>query len=318
MKEIKYHSIGQFRNVIKDVQYHYGEGVLPKLNFTGTVKVHGTNASIVITKDGLQYPQSRNNVLTIESDNCGFAQWHYDNTQSFSDFYKLIGIDKDIVIYGEWAGKGIQKGVAVSDVDKFFYIFGVKVINDDKSHFWLKDYPFLSRQKNNIIDSRKVMLLNIEIDFNNPADIQNKLVELTNNVEKQCPVGKYLGVDGVGEGIVWEYITDKGEMFYFKVKGEKHSVSKVKKLASVDTEKLNSIREFIDYAVTENRMEQAFLEVCNNNPDRKFLGSFIKWVSTDVNKEEQDTMKDNDLTMKDIGSSLSKTARNWFFSKELI
>ena len=41
-----------------------------------------------------------------------------------------------------------------------------------------------------------------------------------------------------------------------KVKGEKHSSSKVKKLASVDVEKLNSIKDFVDYAVTESRLEQ--------------------------------------------------------------
>jgi len=53
-------------------------------------------------------------------------------------------------------------------------------------------------------------------------------------------------------------------------------------MANVDTEKLNSIREFVDYAVTENRLAQDFLEVCHNNYNMKFLGSFIKCVSNDV------------------------------------
>ena len=320
MKEIKYHSIGQYRNVIRDIQYHYGENIPESLNFTGTVKVHGTNASVIIDAKGFHFPQSKNNIIDLDNDNCGFARWSMGKAMLFTSIrntlikYSDIS-NKTIVIYGEWAGKGIQKRVAVCDVDKFFYIFGVKVINGD-SHYWLKDYPLLTSRDNRVVDSREVYLWNMEIDFNNPAEFQNQLIEITNNVEKECPVGKYFGVEGIGEGVVWEYITDEGEMFYFKVKGEKHSISKVKKLASVDVEKLESIKEFVSYSVTENRLNQAFNDVCNNEPDRKFLGAFIKWVSSDINKEESDVLLENNLTMKDVGSLLSKTARTWFFAKE--
>jgi len=72
---IKYPSIDQYRNLIKSVEKYY-EGVSPKLLMSGTVKVHGTNSSVVIRPDGSQYAQSRNNVITIENDNCGFAKWH--------------------------------------------------------------------------------------------------------------------------------------------------------------------------------------------------------------------------------------------------
>ena len=47
----------------------------------------------------------------------------------------------------------------------------------------------------------------------------------------------------------------------------------------------------------------------------KDIGSFIKWVSDDVLKEESDTLKENKLTMKDIGSLLSKKSKNWFINK---
>lgn len=319
MKHYKYSSIGQFRNLVKDMA-HYYEGRLPVLEFTGTTKVHGTNSSVIITPDGKQYPQSRNNILYESSDNCGFAAWHKSKEADFESFIKLLPPQTNpIVIYGEWAGRGIQKGVAVSEVEKFFYIFGVKVVtgDEDGQHIWLAQYPELTNGTD-IIDSRSILHSKIIIDFNDPQAVQNTLVKLTEAVEKECPVGKHFGVEGIGEGIVWEHITDEGEKFCCKVKGEKHSVSKVKKLAEVDTEKMNSIKDFIDYAVTDNRLEQAFKEVCNNNPDRKLLGSFIKWISSDVNKEEADTLADSDLTMKDVGSPLSKRARDWFFSKELV
>jgi hypothetical protein len=320
MEVIKYSSIGQFRNLVKDVQFAFKDA-LPKLKFTGTVKVHGTNASVVIKPDGEQYPQSRNNVLTIESDNLGFAVWHHGKKQDFLEIDRAIreecdlSDDSTVVIYGEWAGKGIQRGVAVSEVDKFFYVFGVKVVSGSGESSWLRDYP-TTNSHNGIIYARDVWVKSIVIDFAVPNKSQNELVDLTMAIEEECPVGVSFGVKGVGEGVVWEHITDNGERFSCKVKGEKHSSSKVEKLASVDTEKVNSIDEFVTYAVTENRLSQGFLEVCGNDADRAMLGKFIKWVSSDVAKEEADTLCDSGLTMKDIGGTLSKRARNWFFSKE--
>ncbi len=61
---------------------------------------------------------------------------------------------------------------------------------------------------------------------------------------------------------------------------------------------------------------QAFTEACENNADRKLLGAFIKWVANDLIKEESDTLADNGLTMKDVGGTMSKKAKIWFFSKE--
>ena len=79
MEAIKYGSIGQYRNLVKEVQSHYKE-VLPELKLRGTVKVHGSNASVILEGDGSQFPQSRNNVLTVEEDNLGFAMWHSTKT----------------------------------------------------------------------------------------------------------------------------------------------------------------------------------------------------------------------------------------------
>jgi len=316
LKLIKYSSTEQFRNIIKEVKFKYKGEQLPTLVFTGTTKIHGTNASVVVKANGEQYCQSRNNILTLDQDNMGFAIWHSSKTSTFKEFAKLFteGADDDVVFYGEWAGKGIQNGVAVSELNRFFYIFAVALVNGD-SCLWFNSYPTLSNGVD-IFDANQFSKYKIVIDFNNPELSQNKLVELTEAVEKECPVGKALGVSGVGEGIVWKHIDKACSCIKFKVKGQEHTSSKVKKLAEVDVEKLNSITEFIEYAVTTNRLEQAFTEVCNNNPDRKLLGQFIKWVSTDVLKEELDTLELNGLTRKDIGGPLSSKAKAWFFDKE--
>lgn len=322
MQTHMYSSIGQFRNAVKDVRYLFDGQNLPTLTFSGTVKVHGTNASVVVMPDGTQYYQSRKRIITPEDDNYGFAAWASEREYIFHDCAMLAwdrlgaGFEhQPIIIYGEWAGKGIQAGVAVSELERFFYIFGIKSLTPAGDSFWLKHLPVLGHC-DSIITSREVRTYNMDIDFRNPGMVQNDLAELTEEVEKHCPVGAYMGVDGVGEGIVWEHINPQGQRISFKVKGEKHSVTKVKRLAKVDTEKLKSIEEFLDYAITENRLRQGFSEVCNNTADRKLLGTFIKWVSNDVRKEESDTMEDNDLTMKDIGKGLSLRAKDWFFAQE--
>ena len=68
--------------------------------------------------------------------------------------------------------------------------------------------------------------------------------------EKRCPAGAFFGVEGVGEGVVWRCITPGFQRpeFWFKVKGEKHSVTRVKKLAPANTQRMDSIESFLDAA----------------------------------------------------------------------
>ena len=179
----------------------------------------------------------------------------------------------------------IQKGVAVSGLEKKFAVFSVlvdgqyvPVINTitpslcAKGIYRIIDFPTYS----------------IEIDFSNPNLSINTMTEITEEVEKECPVGKHFGNEGIGEGVVWSCSYFEGGFLNFKVKGEKHSSSKVKKLASVDTEKVANIQKFVDYAVTESRLNQAVEQVFTINsqtPDIKGMGDFIRWVVNDVVKE---------------------------------
>jgi hypothetical protein len=147
-----------------------------------------------------------------------------------------------------------------------------------------------------------------------PQLVQNQLSELTLAIEEQCPVAKEFGFEGIGEGIVWT-AEFKGVVHRFKVKGEKHSSSKVKTLAAVDTEKLNSITEFVEYAVTDSRFNQALENVFPNNEpvDTKKLGDVIRWVVNDIIKEEMDTLASNGLEPKDVNKYISTVVRTKFF-----
>jgi hypothetical protein len=118
----------------------------------------------------------------------------------------------------------------------------------------------------------------------------------------------------VGEGIVWSTEV-KGVVHRFKVKGEKHSSSKVKTLASVDVEKLEGIQKFVEYAVTESRFNQSLENTFPNNEpiDVKKMGDVIRWVVNDVLKEEMDTMVANNIEPKDVNKYISTKVREMFF-----
>ena len=118
---VKFNSIDQLRHFVKDMEYHGKEVV----NLTGTVKIHGTNAAIgydIQTKE--LFVQSRNNIITVEKDNAGFAMYVEQNKQFFKEHFEHLAKDlnvdtgfKSIILYGEWAGNNIQKGVAINEVE---------------------------------------------------------------------------------------------------------------------------------------------------------------------------------------------------------
>lgn len=315
----KFTDISQFRNVIRELRtrhdykgkdgsdepvYQHTEPY-PTLRFKGTVKLHGTNAGIVKYADGTTEFQSRDNVLSLTFDNIGFM-----NTLSAKNLDFLFdGIEFSdyISVYGEWCGGNIQAGVALSGLPKMFVIFACKV--DDE---WV-NYTRSDKDQGiyNVLD---FPTFEVTIDFNQPELIQNRLIELTEAVEAECPVGKHFGVSGIGEGIVFTSIYE-GNQYTFKSKGEKHSVSKVKKLASVDVELLNSMNEFVDYAVTENRLNQG-LEVMRRNQleiTQKNTGEFLRWIVADITKEETDVMEKNGLDQKKLNPLISTKARQWYF-----
>jgi hypothetical protein len=97
---------------------------------------------------------------------------------------------------------------------------------------------------------------------------------------------------------------------------QKHSVSKVKKVASVDPEKLANIEEFVNYAVTENRLEQGIQEVFGDEElSMKKTGDYLKWIVNDIMSEETDTLEANGLVAKDVNKYISTKAREWFKKK---
>ena len=249
---IKFPSIEQLRNVIRHVktnaQYagkdNDGNAIydnsrqLPTLKFRGTVKLHGTNAGIVYDLDSDTFTyQSRERELSLTSDNAGFMLWAMSHEGDWRFLCENIWVPtgtKKIAIFGEWCGSGIQKGVALTQLPKMFVIFAIKAVNEEGNSTWLdiseeKGYYFCcgcedGGNDHTIHSIYEFPTFEIDIDFKFPEIAQNKMIEITEEVEKECPVGKHFGVSGTGEGIVWTCVSegwnDSGT--WFKVKGEAH------------------------------------------------------------------------------------------------
>lgn len=334
-RHISYPSIEQFRNVCSSVIRQatfegldengnaiYNPGAKkPILIFKGTVKLHGTNAGVSYKYEDGIWAQSRENIITSAKDNAGFAFFVETHTNAFINLMNRLAMSNNLdlnthtlTIFGEWVGKGIQKGVAISNLEKSLFIFGAKVSDpsNEQASYWIETTGLRS-PADNIYNVEDYGVFEVEVDFNMPQLTQNKLIELTNEVELKCPVGAAFGFDGIGEGIVFtaEY---KGCSHRFKSKGEKHSVTKVKVLNSVDTEKLNSIAEFVDYAVTKNRFEQGVKTIFgDSDPDVEGIADLMRWFINDIIKEESDTMAENGLEPKDVGKYVSNKVRGMFF-----
>lgn len=337
---ISFPSIGQFRDVIKQVHASakYLNVPVPVVKFTGTVKLHGTNFAICRPVKGVCddiYFQSRERVITALDDNHGSATWGTVNKFALNEMFDAIaddqcGENEIIQIYGEWAGGNIQKGVGLSGLQKSFFVFAIRISEDSASTSWLSEDAVKSYCKRSIPNMYCVYdfpTWEIEIDFTRPEHVQNYLCELTMNVERECPVAKQLLPDTtdvalIGEGVVWsaspgQQTPFKCDHLKFKVKGEKHSSSKVKTLATVDVEKVKSIEEFVEKTVTENRLNQGInkLREMGLEVDSKNTGVYLKWIMGDVFKEEMDTLLESGLTTKEVTNKMTTKARNFYMKQ---
>lgn len=358
-----YPKIGQFRNAIRTVQKMTdGLGSIPILKFSGTVKLHGTNAGICYS-DSLSkrmWSQSRKRLITTEKDNIGFAKYVEQNHKFIMEMIEAMAYDfkidlkqNIICIYGEWCGQRIQKNVAICNLPKMFVIFGCRIvpldqirtdddIDVDEDSLWIDiSRPLIQKIHEDNFTKRcsyaPIRIFNIydfptyevTIDFSSTAtensvlDAQKRVVQITTDVENECPVAKYFGIMKTesdsktcttGEGVVWTSFFN-GRRIAFKVKGSEHEVVKTSQMASINVEAINGVKEFLGYAITEQRFKQG-IEVLftstGETPTVKEIGSFVNWIKGDIFREEMDTLTENGLKPGNVAREISNMARKWF------
>lgn len=308
----------------------------PAITYQAKIKLHGTNAGIQILPDGTVLAQSRRRLLDGAPDSSlnGFREFVDDTAPLWRELAAYAAARSRVTVFGEWAGPGVQRGVAVSDIPrKIFAVFAVQfdepgedrlITNYDPEyiqsfvpkHARIHTLPWLEGSR-------------VRIDFSAPdKDVLKSVEDLVLQVEKEDPwVSEVFGVSGIGEGLVYyptpggmakAVLTSKEDLgrMLWKAKGEKHTVAGKKPRVSVDPETAANAQAYAELMVPEARLQQGIQEVFGDDPfDQKGTGAFIKWIVQDVQKEGALELEASGLTWKQVGGTVAKKAREWFLAK---
>jgi len=270
--------------------------------YYGYVKIHGTNSGIGKLNGEIFY-QSRNRELTPEDDNYGFAK-------AMSKIDWATKIPEGYIIFGEWAGKGVQKKVGVSQLPKTFYPFIAYRI-DTETYAQLNSAVAIYYNCEGV-DSIALTTpyIKISIDSMNLSEAVEEIKKATLEVETVCPVAKANGIVGVGEGLVFRpCVHTHGSKAYdpetwFKSKGDKYCDHgrKIPKSKPKD-----HVSEAFLTPLIEARGVQGlqYLKEMGHELDMISTRVFIEWMVNDI-KSEVEIPKE--VNQKCIGS----LAALWF------
>jgi hypothetical protein len=314
------------------------------VTYRAKVKLHGTNAAIQLHEKGEIICQSRESIITPEKDNAGFARWAMTNKEKWNrtiDNAYVNGLG-GWIIYGEWCGPGIQKGVAISEIPKkVFAVFAARpldgsdrlIIEPEDLSFLVKGVadvyvlPWHTHQLRHGSDTH--VYTKVDVDWKQTDEELTATVAPINDwvlaIEANDPwVEQTFGVKGTGEGLVF-YPYSEPHLGYehfnnlcFKAKGEKHKNIATAKPVQVSAEAAASIGAFVDMVLTPARLEQGTTKVSADGAltyDMKNTGKFVTWVSADVEKETQDELAASGLTWKEVQKPISDKARAWYLAK---
>ena len=260
--------------------------------FIVTEKIHGANFQIIITEDDVRYA-SRNKFLKD-----GEKFYNYIEAvaecepliEALANYRKLIGY-KEIRIYGELFGDGVQKGVQYQE-SNLFRAFDMMV-----------DGQFCTQSRFvTLMDDLDLMDYVVPILGVGTFD---ECMEYDIKFDSHLSRKEY----NICEGIVIKPLTmniedENGSRFYIKKKNEdfleKKSVKKESK--PVDDELVEAQEEFNSY-ITDNRVQNVFSKEGKIGSPKE-IGKYIKLVITDA---KEDFFKDNmDKFMKLSDSNKGK------------
>lgn len=350
MSHMPWPSIESFAHVRKAVEA-YGENVGPTsiahretIQYRAKIKLHGTNAGILIKNNGKDvFAQSRTSIITTGDDNAGFAAWVESTRSYWENLGEMMNYDP-IVVFGEWCGKGVQKGVAISQIDeKIFAIFAIQlgdslICVEPEMISLALSIPSLKLPKNVHVlpwfdfaasDGDNKNVINIDyLDKEIMVSEIERVESLVTQIDGSDPwVKEVFKVDGHGEGLVWYPVSladkdsnvDRNSLsgYMFKTKGEKHKVVKTRELVPIDPEVVANVDAFVEMFVTEARLEQGAREVARGELvfEHRLIGPFIGWFGKDVNKESEAELEASGLVWKQVAKAVTNKARSWYLKK---
>lgn len=327
------------------------------VEITGTVKLHGTHADVIIHPGDRVQLQSRNMAnLTIEKDNFGFASFMVPlraeilelKKQYLARFQTLnpgVAIDPTLplIIAGEWIGPGVEKKVAISKLEKKCYVICCLSINGK----WVLDenYKDISNESVRIYNIMRCGSYQVAIDLNNEASKNSGVAFMktkAKQVEAECPFAKSLGHIGPGEGVVWKVtqslsrpIQDDEDKLHetprlwLKTVGWKFKESRTGSLPMPkNSEDMKGhARKFAEACATVPRFEKRFAVLReqiqaeqNRVPAVGDIEKFVELVIKDILEEEKGELSDRGLVgkyRKFLVKAIDDIARQWYLAKSV-
>lgn len=294
----------------------------------GTVKLHGAHADWVISSDDTIRVQSRN-VLELSSSNDSYGLVAFttpiqsailrlrdDIVRRYTQLNPSVPVDFSfpVVVSGEWCGRGIQKGMAISQLPRHFVIISIRINNS-----WVaeSDYADIYDEANGIYHIGIAGSYRLDLDMEDIDSSEAAIQAFVTDVEKACPYGLARGVSGRGEGIVWKAI-DYVQVpeLWFKYKADSNAVSHSWKLPAAAVAPGNRQREdnFAAAVVTDQRLEQGweYLRDIGVTRDEAGVGKFLAWITRDIFVEEEREMSEKNISKGKLKPAIKTLAAPWY------
>ena len=255
------------------------------LLYRGTVKIHGTNAAIMQAHaGGAILCQSRNRVLEEGSDNCGFVTFINQRDKVCKALFsrcRLVYGPGTYHIFGEFAGQGVQKDMAISTLPKFYVLFAV-CLNGQFLDIAKLGTDF-GCHSSNIFNTLDFGEWTLRVSCSSLQCSEVVIKQITDEVCRECPVGRFFGVSGRGEGVVWKSLEDVNETkFWFKSKGDDIDPSLIQ--LPLGTSLQDCAKMFAETVITKKRIVQGRQMIKDQG---KFGNAeIVAWVVDDALREE--------------------------------
>lgn len=321
---VSWASIELLHNVIRTLTLLHEQGQpFPVVRYRAKVKLHGSNCAVQVHEGGVS-AQSRTALLTPESDYKGFAAWVRAHAAYFS------ALTPGTVVFGEWCGPGVEKGMAISQVaSKVFAVFAVREgdrIVHDPDALRLR-LPAAGAPADLHVLPWEGDEFTLDYGARERLDaVALALNERVAAVEREDPwVRRSFGISGLGEGLVLYPVEVDGAAppddpetlarLMFKAKGEKHRSAGTRSAVQTSASVVGSIAEFVALMLPEARLQQGLTTACDGAFDPRHTGKFLAWIVGDVRKESVAELEASSLTWPQVEKAVQQRAREWFLAR---
>lgn len=279
---------------------HVDQGTDSTATYRAKVKLHGRNCAVSVSADGEVEAQSHHHKLDRSVRGYVTEMLAQEGVEAyfvsvFTKAQQLTGRSlQQVTVFGEWAGKGVQKFVAVSRAEPLFAVFAVLL---NKTELWTEPEQILELLGHDRPANMHVLPWfpgRWTVDLSDPAsvaDLTRDLGSIVAEIDQRDPwAAEVLGIEGPGEGLVMypEGDADVWTAFgilAFKVKGETHLGPKqIAKRHGVELKE----PEVIETLKVGPRIEQAMSEVllgAGRPLGKRDTPEVVRWVLADIERE---------------------------------